>query len=169
MVKTLDEKYYNKWYLSPRIDWGNIGADVVNRPTENMAFNNIATESKYIQNINKWSIDFTKDELLVMKINIEVTKEDLDYKKYNKLYRVDSVIRKISKVSGYSENYVIRLLNNITKKVYLREILGYEDNIVNLVNGYDSNYNNKENKKYSYINNKRNKYYKKLRKYKKNV
>lgn len=111
------------WWLD--VDWSNIGANVVSRPVEIEALNNINTQVKYINKLSNYDLSFTKEEIEIIKLDQYVNSSSLDYLKHKKqnLFKKDSVITKMSKLSGYSENYINRLLKSITRKIYLLEVL----------------------------------------------
>lgn len=111
------------WWLD--VDWSNIGANVVSRPVEIEALNNINTQVKYINKLSNYDLSFTKEEIEIIKLDQYVNSSKLDYLKHKKenLYKKDNVITKMSKLSGYSENYINRLLKSITRKIYLLEVL----------------------------------------------
>ena len=136
-IKVLDD--YSKWWLREDIEWSNIGADVVKRPTEITAFRNLSIESNYIRNLDKWELKLTQDELYIQHLDYLVNDKNFNYKQYKKLYRKDSVVTKISKLSGYSEKHVNRILKNITRKTYLKYILG-----INKVSTNSTNYNKRK-------------------------
>ena len=165
MSINLDQYYYGKWWLNPNIEWDSIGGDSVNRPTENQALNNIALETKYISKLNKWNLEFDSNEILIIKADLEVNKEDFDYSKYKYVYRKDSNVRKVSKITGFSEPYIFKCLTVISRKLYLRDTLGYDSDLFSILKENEKNVTNRS--KNGYISNKRNRYYKKLKKYKK--
>lgn len=159
--KLLDKRYTGKWWLRPNIDWSNIGADVTSRPVELEALNNIALEVKYIQNLNKWSLDFDIQELEILRLDYIVNRKDFEIEKYKdiKVYKQDTNIRKISKISTYSEVFVMKKLSNISRKVYLRELLDIDTDILDILKEYKEYY---KPKKKIYTNKSSNKRYKVL-------
>lgn len=171
MSKPKDLSYFEgKWWCRDGI-WENIGNSVTSRPTEQQALSNINLQTKYIRKLSKWDLTLTEQEILVYKTDRLINSIDFDIDKYRekfKVYNKDLPVVKISKITGYSEQYTRRLLANISYKVYLSDVLGIVLDINNI-----SSTNNKDNKKYKdlsgnkYINNKRNSYYKKIGKYKK--
>lgn len=170
MSKPKDISYFEgKWWCRDGI-WENIGSSVISRPTEQQALANINLQTKYLRKLSKWDLRLTEQELLVYKTDRLINNKDFNTDEYRKkfnVYNKDLPVVKISKITGYSEQYTRRLLANISYKVYLSDVLG-------IVLDLDSIGNVKEQNKYKNVNNnkylqqKKNKYYKKIGKYKKN-
>jgi len=114
----------NIWWCKEDIEWGNIGADVVSRPTELQALNNISQQSKYIRlvgfDIN--TIRLTNTERKIYVLELEVSSERFDAKNHPLVKIKDSPVRRISKISGYSEPFIMRQLTSVTRKMYLSEL-----------------------------------------------
>lgn len=118
----------NIWWIKENIDWSNIGVDVVSRPTEIQALNNIAQQAKHIRVIGYdfESIKLTSLEKEIFRLELKVSSEDFDTKDYDNMRIKDSSIRRISKLSGYSEPFVMRKLSSITKKIWLGEVFNID-------------------------------------------
>lgn len=139
------------WWLNPSIEWSKIGQDNIHRPTETLAFQNIANEAKAINNYGllKKDLLLTKTEYYIYKLDILVNKETFDTKAYG-VYKKDSSIRKISKVSNYSEPFVLKKLNDISNKIRQAEKIGF-NNLNEML--YISKNNSKRNRFKNKINN----------------
>lgn len=165
------EYFSGKWWVNPEI-WQNVGSEVVSRPTEHIALSNISLQSKYIRNLSKWQLDFTEQEILVYRIDKLIHSQDFDidyYREKYKVYSKDIPVVKISKITGFSEVYVRRILKNISSKVYLCDTLNIEIDLDNIDNNKNKEKKYKDLSSNKYLNSKRNSYYKRIGKYKKNT
>lgn len=145
--KSLDD-YIGCWWLQPHIDWSNIGADVTHRPVEIEALNRIALEVKHIRNLSKWELELTPQEYEIFKLDQLVNSINFDVSNYpeKKIYKKDTNIVKVSKLSNYSEMFVRKNLQNISRKIYLCEILNLELKVNNNIS--KNNYNKQKKSKY---------------------
>ncbi len=118
----------NLWWAKEDFDWSDIGTDVVVRPTEVEALNNLAKQASYFGKIgfNPDDLKLTDTERKVFLLELEVTKEDFDTKDLSGVYLKDSYVRRVSKLSGYSEPFVMAILKNISRKSYLAEMFGVD-------------------------------------------
>jgi len=116
------------WWAKEDFDWSNIGVDVVNRPTEAMAFNNLAKQADYLVKVgfNMHELQLTPIERELFFLEIKTSKEDFSVKEYPHVYMKDSTVRKVSKLSGKSEVYVMKVLKTVTYKSHLAESFGVD-------------------------------------------
>lgn len=165
------EYFSGKWWVKEGL-WDNVGSNVISRPTEHQAISNINLQSKYIRSLSKWDLQLTFQELEIYRIDRLINHPDFDTEEYStkeiKVYKKDMPIVKISKISGYSQEYCRKLLKSISGKVYLSDVLGIvldldKTSSVKEMNKYKNVNNNK------YLTQKKNKYYHKLSKLKRNV
>lgn len=114
----------NNWWLREDIEWSNIGVDVVSRPTEIEALNNISQQAKHLRLVGYdfESIKLTSLEKKLFELELFVTSEDFDAKSHHSIKIKDSTIRRISKLTDYSESFIMRKLTNMTRKIWLGEV-----------------------------------------------
>lgn len=167
-MKQKDLSYFEgKWWCRDGI-WENIGSSVTARPTEQQALANINLQTKYIRKLSKWELILTEQELLVYKTDRLINSVNFDTDNYKeiKLYKRDLPVVKISKITGFSEPYTRKLLQNISYKVYLSDVLGIVLDIEKTTKTKEQNkYKNVNGNKY--LQQKKNRYYKTIGKYKK--
>ena len=118
----------NLWWAKENFDWSNIGVEVITRPTEIEALSNLAKQASYFSKIgfNPDDLKLTDTERKVFLLELKVTKEDFDTKDLSGVYFKDSYVRRVSKLSGYSEPFVMGILKAISRKSYLAEMFGVD-------------------------------------------
>lgn len=135
----------NWWWAREDFDWSNIGVDVVNRPTEIEALNTLAKQAGYLAKVgfDIESLRLTTVEKKVFALELRVSKEDFDVKEFPSVYMKDSSVRKTSKISGYSEVFVMKILKSVTYKSHVAESFG--------VNIFEPRESEKERAKYNQL------------------